>query len=157
MTTVQRGRTLALIGTGVVVVAGAMALLSPRGSTDVPMPVAAASASEVVETYLVALNAHDCDTAAQLAVASFVDTARQWCDDVTALDDAQLGEAIDQDPTWSGLSPEVEVAYVPVTFDLDWRLLRGDGSMPEGETTWGYLVTRSEADEPWRIFDNGVG
>jgi hypothetical protein len=46
---------------------------------------------------------------------------------------------------------------VTVQFDLDWRWLRSDGSMPEGRTTWGYLLVRDSDDAPWRIFDQGAG
>lgn len=60
-------------------------------------------------------------------------------------------------PEDAGRSAPEEVAYVPVDFDLDWRLFHNDGSMDEGATTWGYLLVRESPDAPWRIFSQGVG
>ena len=57
----------------------------------------------------------------------------------------------------TGHSVDDEVANVPVTFTLDWRLFHGDGSLEEGPTTWGYLLERTSAREPWRIFEQGTG
>jgi hypothetical protein len=38
-------------------------------------------------------------------------------------------------------------ASVAVRFDLT----GGDGSMPEGATSWGYILARQESSDPWSI------
>jgi hypothetical protein len=43
-------------------------------------------------------------------------------------------------------------ASVAVRFDLT----GGDGSMPEGATSWGYILARQESSDPWSIVDNGA-
>jgi hypothetical protein len=43
-------------------------------------------------------------------------------------------------------------ASVAVRFDLT----GGDGSMPEGATSWGYILARQESSDPWSIVDNGI-
>ncbi|MFV0284979.1 MAG: hypothetical protein ACK5IM_01160 [Demequina sp.] len=151
-------RTAAVAGTGAVMIGVAAAALTyPWGSTDVPLPDATAEPVEVVTSYVAALDAHDCDTAVALAAPSFADTARDWCRNVAGLNNVEIGAPLDEDPGWSGLSADTEVVSVTVDFDLDWRPLRADGSLPEGPTTWGYRLTRASVDEPWRIVDNGVG
>ncbi|GAB4002055.1 hypothetical protein [Nocardioides ultimimeridianus] len=51
----------------------------------------------------------------------------------------------------------VEVVDVAVEFDIRWRLLHDDGSIPDGRNPWGYLLMRRGADQPWRIFSEGTG
>ena len=153
----QRRRTAILVGVGVVLAVAAAAFTWPWGYGAVAMPPDAAAPPEVVATYLAALDAHDCDTAVALATESFASTAREWCDDVASLGDREVGEAVNEDPAWGGLPAGTEVVSVPVTFDLDWRWLRSDGSMPEGATAWGYRLSRTSPEAPWRIVDNGVG
>ncbi|WP_084128515.1 hypothetical protein [Demequina sp. NBRC 110055] len=157
MTTVFRGRTATRSGAGVVLVVTAAAFTWPWGFDKVAMPADGTGAAEVVATYLAALNAHDCDTAAALAAESFASIAREWCGDVASLGDIRVGDGVDEDPSWTGLPARSDVVSVPATFDLDWLWLRSDGSMPEGATAWGYRLTRSAPEAPWRITDNGLG
>ena len=44
--------------------------------------------------------------------------------------------------------------FVPVTFTLHGA---GDETMPDGPTSWGYLLMRDSDHEPWLIQDNGDG
>jgi hypothetical protein len=131
-------------------------LLPPRQSAEVAVPSADASPEQVVAAYLAALNAHDCDTAAALVVENH-DSARSWCTNVSGLTSIKVGEHAVERPEYSGHSASQEVVAVPVTFDLNWRAFHSDGSMPEGPTTWGYLLVRDSAHPSWRIFDQGVG
>ncbi|WP_062201441.1 hypothetical protein [Demequina salsinemoris] len=160
MPTLVHSRKAALAA-GITVVAGvitvAAAALLEVPTQSVAMPADDASAEAVVQAYLEALNGHDCDTAAALADADFASTALQWCDAVAGLDDIDVSQATEEDPFWSGLPSDVETVSVAVEFDLDWRLFHDDGSMPEGHTVWGYLLSRDSADAPWRIYDNGLG
>lgn len=135
----------------------AVALLPPRTSEHVAIPPSDAAPEQVAAAYLEALNAHDCDTAAALGAVAGEDTLRSWCEDVAALTEIQIGDSFPELPAWSGNAPGTEVVQVPVAFDLDWRLFHNDGSMDEGPTTWGYLLTRSSEAGPWRIAGQGVG
>lgn len=131
-------------------------LLPPRQSAGVAAPSLDASPEQVTSTYLDALNAHDCDTVEALATADH-DSARSWCRNVSGLTRIRIGEHVVEPPEHSGHSASQEVVAVPVTFDLNWRPFRSDGSMPEGPTTWGYLLVRDSEHPSWRIFDQGVG
>lgn len=122
---------------------------SGRKTRDVPLPATNASAEEVLQTYLDALNAHDCDTATALATESARQQVESWCHHVSSLEHVQVRPAsVDAAANQTGFA---------VTFDLDWRLFRGDGSMDEGPTIWGYFLTRDSASGPWRISDQGMG
>ena len=46
------------------------------------------------------------------------------------------------------------VRYVPVTFVLHQRR---EVSMRDGPTTWGYVLVRDAASDPWLIDDQGTG
>lgn len=62
-----------------------------------------------------------------------------------------------EEPQWSGRAAPDEVVNVRVTFDLGWRPLFFDSSMPNGHTSWGYGLVRSSPTEPWHIFSEGNG
>jgi hypothetical protein len=133
-------------------------LLPPRQSTDVTVPAQQATPEEVVTAYLAALNAHDCNAAVSMTTTeNSKDSTRSWCRDVASLAGVAVGKHFVERPAWSGHSGSVEVANVPVEFNLKWRPLHSDGSMDEGATTWGYLLARTSADAPWRIVDQGTG
>ena len=121
---------------------------------DVAVPPDGASPEEVVRAYLDALDAHDCDTAERLMTPN--SSAESWCEDLAGLADVQLRDVIPEKPRWSGHRDDQQVMQVVVRFDLDWPWLHGDGSMPEGLTTWGYLLVRDSEAESWTIFDQGV-
>lgn len=146
------GAIAVLLVTGVAL---AYVLLPPRQTDEIAMPPDDASPETVVTAYLAALNAHDCSTAATVMLDEYA--AESWCHQVASLQHVVVGESSVEEPEWSGRASDEEVVNVPVTFDLDWRLLGGDGSMEEGPATWGYLLSRTSADEPWRIVDQGVG
>ena len=156
----RSGWLIALVVAGLAVVVAATAaylLLPPRQTGDVAAPPRDATPEQVVTAYLDALNAHDCDTAAALMIASAEGSARLWCEDVASLKDVDVRDHFMELPEYSGHSAPDEVANVPVNFDLTWRPFHNDGSMDEGATTWGYLLVRDSPDAPWRIFDQGVG
>lgn len=148
-----------LLGVAVLLVlgVGASSLLPPRKSDDVAVPANDATPEQVVMAYVNALNAHDCDTAEAVWVSDAKVGAKMWCEDVASLTDVDVGDSSMERPQWSGHSATDEVANVGVTFNLNWRLLHNDGSMPEGTTVWGYLLVRDSPDSPWRIFSEGVG
>ena len=151
------GRLIALVAAVLVAATAAYLLLPPRQTGDVAVPPRDASPEQVVAAYLDAVNAHDCDTAEALMTADAEDRATSWCEDVASLEDVDIHDHFTERPKDSGHSAPEEVANVPVTFDLNWRLFHNDGSMDEGATSWGYLLVRDSADSPWRIFDQGTG
>jgi hypothetical protein len=154
----HRRRTAVLVVGTVIVTALAWLAYStfgpPRQSRDVSMPSADATPEEVVGVYLDALDAHDCDTAADVVVADRAE-GMVSCDSVEALSEISVRERFDHYTRPS--SPGTEVTYVSVRFDLDWRRFHGDGSMPEGTTVWGYVLERSSSANPWRLIRGGVG
>ncbi|WP_395696278.1 DUF4829 domain-containing protein [Nocardioides sp.] len=154
------GRLLALGASVLVLVvtaAVAYLLLPPRQTGDVAVPAPSASPDQVVTVYLDAVNAHDCDTARAVMTEGAEDGATSWCEDVASLTDVDVSDHVMERPQDSGHSAPEEVANVPVSFDLNWRPFHDDVSMPEGATTWGFLLVRESADSPWRIFDQGTG
>ena len=135
-------------------IAAAIAILPTRQTEDVPVPPRSASAQEVAETYMAALNAHDCGTANDLWVGRN-NGADYWCGNVGSLSGASVTTVIPE--SRQGAMANQDVVNVRVRFDLDWRWLHDDGSFPEGDARWGYLMVRSSDTEPWRIFGEGNG
>lgn len=143
-----------LLASGAAFIALALAvaslLLPPRETEDVPLPSDSATPEEVVATYLRAVDAHDCATAQALTTSDARDIATGWCREVADLADIEVGDALPD-------SRRRGTTDVEVSFDLDWRLFHDDGSLPEGPTTWGYILVRRTPDGPWRITDQGTG
>ena len=142
--------------TGAIVVAvGVIATYTTstgRQTRDVAMPPPRATPAQVVTTFIDALNAHDCKTAQAVYVASTQAEARSWCDKVQHLGHVRVRPEV-KDPESTTTTP---LADVGVSFDLNWRPLHSDGSMPEGPTEWGYILTRASTRAPWRISSQGV-
>lgn len=124
-------------------------LLPPVRTARVAVPPDSATPEQVVRAYVAALNAHDCGTARDLTVPEEWSYSDGWCEDVASLRHLDMVGSVTPSPG--------KVDSVGVTFDLDWRFLRGDGSLPQGRTSWGYDLQRTSADDPWRIVGQGVG
>ncbi|MBD8077825.1 hypothetical protein [Cellulosimicrobium arenosum] len=155
MPTARRTAVVTLVAAATLAAATTVVVVTaPPPVTPVAMPPDDAPPEQVVDAYTRALAGHDCATAGALRTPGDEPT---WCADLAALTDVHVGEPTVEDPRYSGHSPDQEVTYVPVTFDLDTRPFHGDGSMPEGATTWGYLLVRDADGDPWRIVDEGVG
>ena len=146
------GAVLALLSLGLALFLG----LPPRQSASVPVPPDDATPEQVVEAYVRALDAHDCDTAYEL-VDGDTDAAEAWCRRVASLEDLTVSPAEPEEPAWSGRAADEQVVRVPVEFVLTYRPLRSDHSMEEGRTPWGYLLVRGSDEDPWRIFTQGNG
>jgi hypothetical protein len=127
----------------------ALQLLPPMRTANIDVPPDSATPEQVVRAYVTALNAHDCGTARDLTVPEEWSYSDGWCDDVASLENFDIVGSVSPTPD--------RVESVGVTFDLDWRFLHGDGSMPEGRTAWGYELQRTSADAPWRIVGQGMG
>lgn len=157
----SRGRIFA-IGAGALALlalaaVAAYLLLPPRQTSDVAVPPADATPEQVVRAYLEALNAHDCETAQAVSTDTAKDGAKSWCEHVDSLTNIDVRKHVPGRSEDSGVPARDQVADVAVSFNLKWRPLHNDGSMDEGPTPWGYLLVRTAADAPWRIFNQGLG
>lgn len=153
-------RLIALVASVLVLVIAATVvylMLPQRKTADVAVPAPNATPEQVVTAYLAALNAHDCDTVRALTTEGGSENAKTWCEDVASLTDVDVANHLKGNPQQTGHSLPEEVANVQVSFNLNWRPLHNDGSMDEGNTAWGYLLVRTSATSPWRIFDQGMG
>jgi hypothetical protein len=124
----------------------------------VGMPAANASPAQVVETDVRALDAHDFHTAERLLVPAVrTEYRRTWFADVDHVTSVVVGRVSAERPTWSGQNHRTQVMRVPVTWDVRWRFVHRDSSLPEGRMHWGFLLSRGSDRKPWRIFDQGTG
>lgn len=110
----------------------------------VAMPASSASPTQVVRSYIDALNRHDCSTA--VALWTTPATPSSWCDNVSSISATILGVRSEANPrTQSGVDVQISV---------HWRPFHDDGTLPP-TFGWTYLMTRLPAG--WRIYDNGQG
>jgi hypothetical protein len=124
----------------------------------VGMPAANASPAQVVETYVRALDAHDFGTAERLLVPGVrARYRRTWFLDVDHVGGLEVGRVRAEPPSWSGRSHRTQVMRVPVTWDVKWRFVHRHSALPEGRSTWGFVLSRTSDQKPWRIFDQGTG
>ncbi|GAA1719111.1 hypothetical protein GCM10009809_13680 [Isoptericola hypogeus] len=134
----------------VVALTGVMQMVPRWQTADVPLPSADATPEDVVRAYLQAIDVHDCDTAQDLTAPAFASTTETMCHDAASL------EITDLTPLPAFSSPLG--AAVSAGFDVDWRLLTDDRSIPEGGFTWTYYLTRAGGThDRWLIDDAGNG
>ena len=134
---------------------GVVLALPPRQTAEVAVPGRAATPEEVVRAYLSALDAHDCDTATQVVARESRPATASMCGDVGGVRRADDRRASAGEPVSAGLPAGTQVVEVPVTLDVDWRLLHGAGE--RGPHAWGYVLARTSSGQPWRIVDEGAG
>ena len=112
---------------------------------SVPAPALAATATpdQVVRAYADAVHAGDCITAEALVA----DPSLSWCGnvDITAL--AVTGTTQERKASESGDGPMITRVWVSMTPK------GGDGSLPDGEQPWSYLLDRTGPNGAWRIYD----
>lgn len=125
----------------------------------VGIPPVGASPQEVVTAYIAAINAHDEETGRRLSTPRFARQQEGVQDNqfrnVVEISKLQVGTPVpngDHESTDGGRYQDA--VYVPVTFTLRQREVV---SMPDGHTSWGYILVRAAADQPWRINGHGVG
>ena len=153
-----RGRWVVLALAVVAVVAaglGVVLALPPRQTAEVAVPGRTATPEQVVRAYLRALDAHDCDTATQVVARESRPGTASMCGDVAGVPRAEVRRASAEEPVTAGLPAGTQVVEVPVTLDVEWRLLHGAGV--RGPHAWGYVLARTSSDQPWRIVDEGAG
>jgi hypothetical protein len=129
--------------------------VSGRQTRHVPIPAAGASPEDVVQTYLDALNAHDCGTADALMTPGT--RSLSWCHDVASLSAVQVRPHVSEQPRTVGIAANRQVVMVPVVFTMEWRLFHRKSFISDGTTDWRYLLVRSSIRGPWRIFNQSAG
>lgn len=144
---------VAAVTGGLHFVGGSDAVLLPASNAPSYTPSASTSPEDVVRTYLQALHRHDESTARALETSRFTGRS-DWAEDPPQIDDIEVGTSLRQDPTGTAAEGHAQAVFVPVTFTLHGA---GDETMPDGPTSWGYLLMRDGDQEPWLIQDNGDG
>ncbi|WP_137294232.1 hypothetical protein [Nocardioides dongxiaopingii] len=147
-------RAARVVGTVAVVaaVAGSWAVLGPLApGRDVAMPATGASAEDVVQAYLDAIDGHDCATARALWVPERRDDVARWCGAVEDLGEFEVRDESGSPGTPPAAAPGTVEVVVLASYDLDWRAFQDDADPPEGDTVRGYHVVRSGPGDPWRI------
>jgi hypothetical protein len=142
------------------VVAVAVLLAPPRQTSTVAAPPGDATPEQVVATYIDALNAHDCTTAQALTAPGFGPSTSVafWCHEFASLTDVVIHDHYVDDPRANGRTDVPgETVGVGVSFTVHSRPLHVNPAMPDGPNPWGYLLTRADANSPWRIYDQGLG
>ena len=111
----------------------------------VALPPVAAGPRQVVQVYLEALEAKDFDTADELIAQSAGDDFQTWFSESLDISNVEVGRSV-------GNSTVGEV-YVEAFFDVE----GADVSLPDGRTTWGFMLERLSGSPRWLIYDQGTG
>lgn len=111
--------------------------------SSVALPSSGASPSQVLSTYLQALQAGDCDTAHALATSTFVFGNGELCGNV----DLKTFKVDGGAPVADG---EITFATQMVTDGS------GDRSIPPGDLTWFYSL-KKQPNGSWRLVSGGSG
>ncbi|PKW27628.1 hypothetical protein [Phycicoccus duodecadis] len=113
-----------------------------RGADGAKEPPADAPARVVLDAYLRALEAGDCDAARALSTGAFARGSGDLCGDV------RVSSARVTEPAATPAPDHVTYATVLVTEG-------GDDTLPGGETTWFYSLERTGGG--WRLVGGGSG
>ncbi len=111
---------------------------------------AATSPEDVVRAYLGALQEHDEPTATSLTTQPYAGRD-DWAADPPSIENVEVSAAMVESTTGTAAEGHAQAVFVPVTSDLR----GGDGTMPGGSTSWGYVLVRDSDSEAWRIADAG--
>ncbi len=135
---------------------GVVLALPPRQTAEVAVPGRAATPEEVVRAYLSAPRRPRLRHRPRRSwPASPARRRASMCGDVGGVRRADVRRASAGEPVSAGLPAGTQVVEVPVTLDVDWRLLHGAGE--RGPHAWGYVLARTSSGQPWRIVDEGAG
>lgn len=128
---------LALVVVALVVMAGCSA------GSKVELPPTSAGPDVVLDTYLRALVAGDCESARQLATATFTVGNGDLCGQTTV-------SAYEVNPTPAGTGAETVFSTTLTTSGT------GDGSIAAGRLTWFFTLDQ-QPDGAWRLAGGGTG
>jgi hypothetical protein len=107
----------------------------------VSMPALSAGPDVVLATYLKALKAGDCETAAALGVPPFEFGNGELCGHLTV-------EAYELTPGLAEPNPDERIYSTQLTTE------GGDDSLPDGQHTWFYSL-KKQANGSWRLIGGG--
>jgi hypothetical protein len=128
-------------------------VLPPKQTADVTIPPADASPVQVVETYLRAIDVHDCDTARAMWVGPNAGYANDDCVSISRISQVRPEPTVMSDET-SGT--DGTASRVAVSYQVSYRPFRRQ--LPDGRELLFYDLSRSSAlGAPWRIIDAGTG
>lgn len=122
---------------------GVLAGCASAPDAPIALPSAGADARTVLSVYLEALKAGDCQTASQLATASFTVGNGELCGHLTVHSYTEPGQP--------GLPGNGEAIFSTVL-----TVSGADGSMTNGRNTWFYVL-KQQADGQWRLVGGGSG
>jgi hypothetical protein len=121
----------------------AILLLAGCGAGQVVLPPDSAAPAVVLDAYLTAIQAGNCDGARALATSDFGDGTRAYCDGMRV-----TGFDVFSDPS--------QISEREVEFALSLATAGGDETLPDGSHTWFFSLTR-EAGGAWRVHGGGSG
>lgn len=127
-------------------------VLPPRQSGDVTIPSVDASPVQVVETYLRAIDVHDCDTARALWVGPNAGYANDDCVSISRIGQVRPEPSVLSDET---SRPDGTASRVAVSYQVSYRPFRRQ--LPDGRELLLFDLSRSsDPGAPWRITDAGT-
>ncbi len=125
----------------------------PPGDTLAPGTAtvdASTSPEDVVRGYLGALQERDESAATSLTTQPY--SGRDgWAADPPIIEDVEVSAAVAHSTTGTAAEGHAQAVFVPVSFELR----GGDETVPDGPTSWGYVLVRDSESEAWRIADAG--
>lgn len=128
--------------------AGALALtVAACSRSTAPTPPDDATPEQVVRAYVDAVQAGDCDAARALVE----DEGQSWCGNVDITAMTVTSTTQERKATETGDGPMIQRVWVDLTTS------GGDGSLPDGDQMWSYLLERTGSNGAWRIYDQGMG
>lgn len=126
-------------------------------SRRVALPPVSASPQRVVAAWVAAINAHDTETARALmtpAYAKLSDRAPDsWFTNVESMTHLRVNKPF-ADVSSAGTLQYRYALDMGAEFVLKQHSVL---SMPNGRTTWGFIVVRNNRQQPWRIGEEGTG
>jgi hypothetical protein len=118
-------------------------LLAGCGGSPVVLPPDSASPAVVLDAYLNALQAGNCDGARALATEDFADGTNAYCNGMRV-----TGFDVFSDPS--------QINEREVEFTLTLATSGGDETLPDGSHTWFFSLVRNPGGA-WRVHGGGSG
>src|SRR5262245_19439744 len=142
---------------GLLIAVVAIGVSGCGGAKHVTLPGPSASPQEIVSAYIAALNAHDVTTARALLTPDHARVVGRavdgWFTNTVSIKNLQMNKP-HNDPYDARQRHFRYCDVMGVSFDLEQRHAM---SMPNGTTTWGYILCRNSPSKRWLIADEGTG
>lgn len=118
------------------------------------MPPLDASPEQVVQTYLEAQQAHDCQTSQSLRSASMQPPRQPGKCNFLNLTEFRI---IKSQPDRAGLFHDEHPLHQRIYVDLELGWGAEDHGFHRGTNPWSYILDRGARGAPWRIIAQGMG